>query len=163
MLNRRQFLAYASSTNAAIAFNLFPNQEVWAEGTDAPKTVAFLGTEVRRHSHAQHFLDRLTEGYAWGGAWQRPRVKVASVFIDQIPEGDLSTRTSAVAMIGEPDWIEVSGIDPKRLLQGENVLAVAVHQHFTLFQKSDDAVMYIGRENVLCFFSYPFLRLFRAQ
>ncbi len=42
------------------------------------------------HSHAQHFLDRLTLGYGWGGDWQKPRVDVASVFIDQFPEGDLA-------------------------------------------------------------------------
>ena len=54
------------------------------------KRVAFLGTEVRVHSHSQHFLDRLTLGYRWGSGWQAPRVDVASVFIDQFPEGDLA-------------------------------------------------------------------------
>jgi hypothetical protein len=62
-----------------------------ARAAQAPrKKVAFLGTEVRLHSHAQHFLDRMTLGYAWGGGWQEPRVDVASVFIDQFPEGDLA-------------------------------------------------------------------------
>ncbi len=51
--------------------------------------IAFLGTVVRRHSHSQHFLDRHTAGYAWGNGWQKPRVEVASVFIDQFPEDDL--------------------------------------------------------------------------
>jgi hypothetical protein len=54
------------------------------------KKVAFLGTEVRTHSHAQHFLDRMTLGYGWNGKWQQPRVDVASVYIDQFPEGDLA-------------------------------------------------------------------------
>lgn len=63
-----------------------------ADHHQAPKKkrVAFLGTEVRTHSHAQHFLDRLTLGYGWRGAWQEPRVEVASVYIDQFPEGDLA-------------------------------------------------------------------------
>lgn len=52
--------------------------------------VAFLGTEVRTHSHAQHFLDRHTMGYTWNGRWQAPRVDVASVFIDQFPRSDLA-------------------------------------------------------------------------
>ena len=52
--------------------------------------VAFLGTEVRTHSHAQHFLDRHTAGYTWNGSWQKPRVELASVYIDQFPEGDLT-------------------------------------------------------------------------
>ena len=57
--------------------------------TRRPK-VAFLGTVVQTHSHAQHFLDRHTLGYTWKGGWQKPRVQVASVFIDQFPEGDLA-------------------------------------------------------------------------
>ena len=52
--------------------------------------VAFLGTVVHTHSHAQHFLDRHTAGYTWKGGWQTPRVDVASVYIDQFPENDLA-------------------------------------------------------------------------
>ena len=64
----------------------------FAHGADlsSKKKIAFLGTEVRTHSHAQHFLDRLTLGYGWRGAWQDPRVDVASVYIDQFPEKDLA-------------------------------------------------------------------------
>ncbi|MCA9266394.1 MAG: hypothetical protein KDA60_21190 [Planctomycetales bacterium] len=63
--------------------------------TNVKKRIAFLGTEVRRHSHAQHFLDRLTQGYAWHGGWRAPRLEVASVFIDQFPEGDLAKQRIA--------------------------------------------------------------------
>ncbi len=51
--------------------------------------IAFLGTVVRQHSHAQHFLDRHTMGYAWGNGWQEPRIEVASVYLDQFPKDDL--------------------------------------------------------------------------
>lgn len=81
-LSRRQFLATSAATIAVPTV-------LSAANASSPKRVAFLGTEVRQHSHAQHFLDRLTEGYAWNGGWQKPRVEVASVFIDQFPEGDL--------------------------------------------------------------------------
>src|SRR5688572_33218188 len=84
MLSRRAFLAGAT---AAAAGSIAPRIRAVAPPR---KKVAFLGTEVRLHSHAQHFLDRMTLGYAWGGGWQRPRVEVASVFIDQFPEGDLA-------------------------------------------------------------------------
>ena len=57
--------------------------------TQRPK-VAFLGTVVFTHSHAQHFLDRHTLGYTWNGGWQPPRIQVESVFIDQFPDGDLA-------------------------------------------------------------------------
>ena len=63
---------------------------VLGQGGAKRKRIAFLGTEVRQHSHAQHFLDRLALGYGWRGAWQEPRTDIASVYIDQFPEsGDL--------------------------------------------------------------------------
>ena len=82
MPNRRQFLATGGS--------LIALSTTLKAQANRRKRVAFLGTEVRRHSHAQHFLDRMTAGYAWGGGWQKPRVEVASVFIDQTPDGALS-------------------------------------------------------------------------
>src|SRR5688572_12508852 len=83
MITRRTFLA---GTTAVAAGAMAPR----IQAAQSPrKKVAFLGTEVRLHSHAQHFLDRKTLGYAWRGGWQQPRVDIASVFIDQFPEGDL--------------------------------------------------------------------------
>ncbi len=80
--SRRQFLA--RSTALMFAPGLV------AKGQPARPRVAFLGTEVKALSHAQHFLDRMTLGYTWGGRWVVPRVEVASVYIDQHPEGDLA-------------------------------------------------------------------------
>ncbi len=57
--------------------------------TGIPK-IAFLGTVVHTHSHAQHFLDRHALGYTWNGGWQQPRVQIESIFIDQFPENDLA-------------------------------------------------------------------------
>ena len=83
--NRRRFL-----TNlGAYAGSLALSSQAYSQ-TKAGKKIAFLGTEVRTHSHAQHFLDRLTLGYGWKGAWQMPRVDVASVYIEQFPEQDLA-------------------------------------------------------------------------
>lgn len=84
MFNRRTFLAGSAALAAAAAM---PRVRAAAPQR---KRVAFLGTECRVHSHSQHFLDRLTLGYRWGSGWQQPRVDVASVFIDQFPEGDLA-------------------------------------------------------------------------
>lgn len=81
--NRRAFLAQLAAAGMGTAF-------ARAEAPQARKKIAFLGTVVRTHSHAQHFLDRLTLGYGWKGAWQKPRVDVASVYIDQFPERDLA-------------------------------------------------------------------------
>lgn len=81
MITRRSFLA--GSIAAAIGSQV-------RAANEPRKKIAFLGTEVRQHSHSQHFLDRLTLGYGWRGEWQAPRVDVASVFIDQFPPGDLA-------------------------------------------------------------------------
>lgn len=61
-----------------------------AKRSGPPKTVALLATEVRRHSHAQHFIDRLLEGYGWGGQWHHSPVKLVSLYVDQFPNGDLA-------------------------------------------------------------------------
>ncbi len=83
MLTRRNFLAGATVATGALVTRIRASE--WPR-----KKIAFLGTEVREHSHAQHFLDRLTLGYGWHGQWLQPRVDVASVFIDQFPAGDLA-------------------------------------------------------------------------
>src|SRR5688572_19934786 len=82
------------------------------------KKIAFLGTEVRVHSHAQHFLDRMAMGYGWRGQWQPPRLDIASVFIDQFPEGDLAReRVKRYGLKLYPTIAEA-------LTLGENSLAV---------------------------------------
>ncbi len=78
MLRRRDFIAGSAG---AFLTSLFARGE-----TTEKKRVAFLGTVIFRHSHAQHFLDRLTQGYMWQGKWVPPRVEVASVYIEQFPE-----------------------------------------------------------------------------
>lgn len=80
MLTRRGFLAAAAGSCAA---------GVLRGAAPARKKIAFLGTVVQQHSHAQHFLDRHTLGYTWGGRWQAPRFDVASVYLDQFPANDL--------------------------------------------------------------------------
>ncbi len=81
MSSRRLFLARSA------ALMLAPGL---ARAEGPRKKVAFIGTEFRTHSHAQHFLDRMTLGYNWAGRWVAPRVEVGSIYVDQMPEGDLS-------------------------------------------------------------------------
>ena len=81
MLTRRRF---AQSLAAGLAA---PQLVVAAA---APrKRIAFLATDVFQHSHAQHFLDRFSMGYAVDGRWHQPQVDVAGVYIDQFNERDL--------------------------------------------------------------------------
>lgn len=81
MISRRGFLGGSASLMLAQGL---------ARGETARKKVAFLGTEVWTLSHAQHFLDRMTLGYNWAGEWIAPRIDVASLYVDQFPERDLS-------------------------------------------------------------------------
>ena len=82
--DRRTFLARMSAL-----FAVCDSQLAAGERPGTTKKVAILGTEVRTHSHAQHFLDRLALGYGWRGAWQPPRVEIAAVYLDQFPNRDL--------------------------------------------------------------------------
>ncbi|MDC0936889.1 hypothetical protein OAS39_11435 [Pirellulales bacterium] len=87
ILNRRRFLtACAGTCVAATALSAESRRR---------QRIAFLGTEVRTHSHAQHFLDRLSQGYNWKGQWVAPRVDIASIYIDQFPVGDLARSRAA--------------------------------------------------------------------
>src|SRR5258707_1182003 len=80
---RRSFLA---TTAAALAA-----RTVHAADAPAPrKKLALIATEVRRHSHAQHFIDRHALGYNWGGQWLAPRCDLVALYVDQFPEGDLA-------------------------------------------------------------------------
>ena len=90
--DRRSFLAaIGGASSAAMVTGSGPLVRCFGDQqTNTIPKVAFLGTVVHTHSHAQHFLDRHTLGYTWNGGWQPPRVKVESVFIDQFPENDLA-------------------------------------------------------------------------
>lgn len=65
---------------------------VAAKAAPAPtrKKIALIGTVVKLHSHAQHFLDRLALGYTWGGGWQSPQADLVSLYVDQFPAEDMA-------------------------------------------------------------------------
>jgi hypothetical protein len=86
LVDRRTFIASASAASASLALGC----RSLGSRSDKPKTVALLATEVRRHSHAQHFIDRFLEGYGWEGKWYHPRVRLVSLYVDQFPEQDLA-------------------------------------------------------------------------
>src|SRR5574342_681654 len=54
------------------------------------KRIAVITTIYRYLSHAQHMADRFLVGYPLNGRWNRSRMKVASLYVDQKPDGDLS-------------------------------------------------------------------------
>ncbi len=54
------------------------------------KRIAVITTIYRYLSHAQHFADRFLVGYPTEGRWHRPNMKIASLYVDQKPEGEQS-------------------------------------------------------------------------
>ncbi|MCA9181377.1 MAG: hypothetical protein KDA51_07980, partial [Planctomycetales bacterium] len=83
MYTRRRF---TQSLAAGLALASMPKL---ARTAEPRKRIAFIGTEVHLHSHAQHFLDRFSMGYSMGGHWRAPALDVAAVYIDQFNEQDL--------------------------------------------------------------------------
>ena len=60
-MDRRQFVA--SGLVASFSASSISSSPLVADDSKPRKRIAFLGTEVREHSHAQHFLDRLGMGF----------------------------------------------------------------------------------------------------
>jgi len=76
-MTRRTFLL--TGTAAAVAAPAPPR-----------KKIALITTAMFVHSHAQHFVDRLALGYAWGGQWRAPQVDLVSLYVAQFPENDIA-------------------------------------------------------------------------
>jgi hypothetical protein len=114
----------------------------------APTRLAVIATVYRYRSHAQHFTDRFLVGYPHEGRWHRPPVRVASLYVDQRPEGDQSADrarefgfsvypTIAEALRCGGDRLAVDGV----LLMGEhgeyprNELGQVLYPRYEFFQE----------------------------
>jgi hypothetical protein len=126
-LNRRTFLA---ATSAAIASSYCP-----VRASESRKKIAFIGTEVKQHSHAQHFLDRHAMGYTWGGRWQMPRFEIASVYIDQFPANDLGKqRIAKYKLNAYPSIAEALTLGTSKLAV-DGVVIIAEHGDYPANEK----------------------------
>lgn len=61
----------------------------------ARKPVALVMTEYRQNAHADVIGTRLLEGYEYWGKRVEPRVKVVSMYTDQVPANDMSRSKAA--------------------------------------------------------------------
>ncbi len=120
---RRDFL---SAVNAAavsvgvggLAGGCAHSSQKSARGETRRKQIALLATEVRIHSHAQHFIDRFLEGYGWQGRWYHPSTELVALYVDQFPERDLARERSR--RFGVPIYPTVE----EALTRGGSTLAV---------------------------------------
>jgi hypothetical protein len=92
--SRRVFLGQVARTTAvgaALASGAgCARVKTASRGDRGRKRIALVATIIRKYSHAQHFVDRFTEGYGWQGRWHRPEIDLVSLYVDQFPAGDLS-------------------------------------------------------------------------
>jgi hypothetical protein len=86
MLTRRGFLG---SMAAGVLGTASP-RGAFAAGTQARKRMAIVTTVWRMQSHGQHMGDRFLHGYPINGRWHQPGLDVVSIYVDQVPSGDLS-------------------------------------------------------------------------
>lgn len=117
MFNRRAFCTTAVSGLAAAA-SARANPQKSADSGARRKRIALLGTSVYEHSHAQHFLDRFSIGYAKGGQWNEPVAELAGVYIDQF--GDRDIGKSRIKKYGLNDYATIE----EALTLGGDQLAV---------------------------------------
>src|SRR2546425_13101698 len=89
---RRQFVSTIGRSAAAAAFvaNTKALAAVPKAQTNLKRRIALLATEARKYSHAQHFIDRILEGYGWQGRHHHPQLELAGLYMDQFNENDLS-------------------------------------------------------------------------
>ena len=116
----------------SIAASQFPNGHA---SPSQRKRIAFLGTEVRQHSHAQHFLDRHAMGYTFGGRWQEPRFDIASVYLDQFPNSDLGKQRIAKYKLHASSTIEEALTLGTSKLAVDGVVIIAEHGDYPVNEK----------------------------
>src|SRR5712692_5113728 len=100
-----------------------------------PQRIAIITTIYRYLSHAQHEADRILVGYPHNGRWHRPDMKIASLYVDQKPEGDLSAlRAREFGFSVYPTIAEAlrSGGDK---LAVDAVMIIGEHGHYSRNEK----------------------------
>ena len=104
-------------------------------GSGRKKRVAIIGTIVRKFSHAQHFVDRLLEGYGWEGRHHHPDMELASLYIDQFPEGDLARERSKRRGVPLYPSVEEALTLGKSKLAVDAVLIIGEHGNYPKNEK----------------------------
>src|SRR5256886_2174651 len=56
---------------------------------ERPK-IAVLANTYKHHLHTQHIIDRILDGYGFGGVFRHSPLDVVSIYVEQRGEGDLT-------------------------------------------------------------------------
>src|SRR5260221_9121669 len=54
--------------------------------------IGVLANTYKTHLHTQHIVDRILDGYGFGGVYHRSPMDVVSIFVEQRDEGDLTVQ-----------------------------------------------------------------------
>ena len=108
---------------------------------DQPKRVAAVVTEYRLHSHADVIVGKILEGYNYDGG-AGPNLRLASLYVDQIPDKDMSRGLSKKYNFPIHDGIEGAltlggcrGEGTSPLLAVDGVVIVGEHGDYPLNAK----------------------------
>ncbi len=142
MITRRKFvLTMAAAAGSAAGLSSLTSG-CSSPGTSGPRAsasrrrrVAIIATEVRTHSHAQHFIDRFLEGYGWHGAWHHPPMDLAALYVDQFPEKDLARERSKRFKVPLYPTLEEALTLGSSKLAVDGVLVIGEHGKYPRNQK----------------------------
>jgi hypothetical protein len=144
-LSRRKFMASAASLSVAAAAG-----QAHADVTDSPpplsrtrparlsingrKPLAVITTVYRPLSHSYHIAGRFIHGYALGNRLHVPKQYIHSMYVDQMPENDLSRE------VGKEFGIKITRSIEDALTSGgklavDGVLLIAEHGKYELNEK----------------------------
>jgi len=96
---------------------------------DKPKHVAAVVTEYRRHSHADVIVGKIIEGFNYDNK-DRPRMRLASLFVDQFPKGDMSRQLAKKYKFPIYDTIEGAVTLGRKQVSVDGVICVGEHGNY---------------------------------
>jgi hypothetical protein len=93
------------------------------------KKVAAVVTEYRKWSHADVIVGKIVEGYNYDGK-KRPEMRLAALYVDQIPDNDLSRALSRKYGFPICDTIDKALTLGSARLAVDGVLCIGEHGHY---------------------------------